>query len=197
MDARSNTQHQPHLQVSKLAAGFLIFSLLAQGCAAVEDRRLSQVATDAEIRLDINKRVLNGKNQDLFFNLKTNVYEGQVMLTGVVKSAANRTRMENLAKGIPGVRSIYNNVQVTNAGGLKKTADDTWIKTKINSQLLAENGVNSANYQTRVVNSVVYIIGRALSQHEFGKVLAIAKRTDHVTKVVHHIMVRPLTKDSN
>ena len=112
------------------------------------------------------------------------------MLTGAVKSAANRTRIENLAKGIPGVRTIYNNVQVTDAGGFKNTANDVWIKTKINSQLLAENGVNSANYQTRVVNSVVYIIGRALSQHELGKVLTIAKRTDHVSKVVHHIEVR-------
>lgn len=183
-------QFQPRLRATKIATAFLVLGLLAQGCAAVEDRRLGQVATDAEIRLDINKRVLNGQNQDLFFDLKTNVYEGRVMLTGAVKSAANRTRIENLAKGIPGVRTIYNNVQVTDAGGFKNTANDVWIKTKINSQLLAENGVNSANYQTRVVNSVVYIIGRALSQHELGKVLTIAKRTDHVSKVVHHIEVR-------
>ena len=184
-------QFQPRLRATKIATAFLVLGLLAQGCAAVEDRRLGQVATDAEIRLDINKRVLNGQNQDLFFDLKTNVYEGRVMLTGAVKSAANRTRIENLAKGIPGVRTIYNNVQVTDAGGFKNTANDVWIKTKINSQLLAENGVNSANYQTRVVNSVVYIIGRALSQHELGKVLTIAKRTKHVTQVVHHIEVRP------
>lgn len=183
-------QFQPRLRATKIATAFLVLGLLAQGCAAVEDRRLGQVATDAEIRLDINKRVLNGQNQDLFFDLKTNVYEGRVMLTGAVKSAANRTRIENLAKGIPGVRTIYNNVQVTDAGGFKNTANDVWIKTKINSQLLAENGVNSANYQTRVVNSVVYIIGRALSQHELGKVLTIAKRTDHVLKVVYHIEVR-------
>ena len=191
MGAKIIKQFQPRLRASKVAAAFLVLGLLAQGCAAVEDRRFGQVATDAEIRLDINKRVLNGKNQDLFFDLKTNVYEGRVMLTGAVKSATNRTRIENLAKGIPGVRAIYNNVQITDAGGFQNTAHDTWIKTKINSQLLAENGVNSANYQTRVVNSVVYIIGRALSQHEFGKVLTIAKRTDHVTKVVHHIDVRP------
>jgi len=194
MGAKIMKQFQPRLHASKVAAAFLVLGLLAQGCAAVEDRRFGQVATDAEIRLDINKRVLNGKNQDLFFDLKTNVYEGRVMLTGAVESAINRTRIENLAKGIPGVRTIYNNVQVTAAGGFKNTANDTWIKTKINSQLLAENGVNSANYQTRVVNSVVYIIGRALSQHELGKVLTIARRTAHVTKVVHHIAIRPLTQ---
>ncbi len=191
MDARSNTQLQPRLRASKIAATFLIFGLLAQGCAAVEDRRLGQVATDAEIRLDINKRVLNGQNQDLFFDLKTNVYEGRVMLTGAVKLPENRNRIAALAKGIPGVRTIYNDVQVTGAGGFKNTANDVWIKTKVTSQLLAENGVNSANYQTRVVNSVVYIIGRALSKHELGKVMTIARRVEHVTKVVNHIETRP------
>jgi osmotically-inducible protein OsmY len=184
-------QFQPRLRATKIATAFLVLGLLAQGCAAVEDRRLGQVATDAEIRLDINKRVLNGQNQDLFFDLKTNVYEGRVMLTGAVEIPENRNRIAALAKGIPGVRTIYNDVQVTGAGGFKNTANDVWIKTKINSQLLAENGVNSANYQSRVVNSVVYIIGRALSQHELGKVLTIAKRTKHVTQVVHHIEVRP------
>jgi len=184
-------QFQPRLRATKIATAFLVLGLLAQGCAAVEDRRLGQVATDAEIWLDINKRVLNGQNQDLFFDLKTNVYEGRVMLTGAVEIPENRNRIAALAKGIPGVRTIYNDVQVTGAGGFKNTANDVWIKTKINSQLLAENGVNSANYQSRVVNSVVYIIGRALSQHELGKVLTIAKRTKHVTQVVHHIKVRP------
>ncbi len=194
MDANADNNPTTRFRASKLAAACLIIGTLAQGCAVVEDRRLGQVATDAEIRLDINKRVLNGTNQDLFFDLQTNVYEGRVMLTGAVTLPENRNRIAAMAKGIPGVRTIYNDVQVTGAGGFKNTANDVWIKTKINSQLLAENGVNSANYQTRVVNSVVYIIGRALSRHEFGKVLAIAKRTKHVSKVVHHIVIRPLTQ---
>ena len=106
MGAKIMKQFQPRLAGVKGRGGVLSpRHVLAQGCAAVEDRRFGQVATDAEIRLDINKRVLNGKNQDLFFDLKTNVYEGRVMLTGAVKSAAaNRTRIAGLAKGIPGVR---------------------------------------------------------------------------------------------
>ena len=192
MGAKITKQFQPRHRAAKIATAFLVLGMLAQGCAAVEDRRFGQVATDAEIRLDINKRVLNGQNQDLFFNLQTNVYEGRVMLTGAVQSAPNRTRIANLAKGIPGVRTIYNDVQVTNAGGFKNTAKDVWIKTKINSQLLAEKGINSANYQLRVINSVVYLIGRALSDRELGKVLTIARRTKHVTKIVHHIDVRAL-----
>ena len=194
MDVNSTTRKMSPISRFVSATALLITVTAMQGCAAVEDRKLKQVATDTEIRLDINKRFFDGKNHDLFFDLRTNVYEGRVMLTGAVKSDFNRRRISTLAKGIPGVRTIYNNVQVTDAGGFKNPANDTWIKTKITSQLLTEKGINSANYQTRVVNAEVYLIGRALTHNELGKVLQIAKRTKHVTNVVHYIEVRPLAK---
>ena len=54
---------------------------LTAGCAidattsVASDRSMSQVVTDAEIVLDINKRLLASENQDLFFDVTTNVYE--------------------------------------------------------------------------------------------------------------------------
>ena len=116
------------------------------------------------------------------------------MLTGAVKSDFYRRRIETLAKGIPGIQVIYNNVQVTNSGGFKNTANDVWIRAKIRSQLLAENGIKSANYQVRVINSTVYLLGRSFSNLELNKVLTIAKRVKHVSKVIHHIVVRPLIR---
>ena len=193
MDVNSHKKDQLNWRRTKFAS-LLIILVLAQGCATVDDRKLNQVATDAEIELDINKRLFNRKNIDLFLDLQTNVYEGRVMLTGAVKSDFNRRRIETLATGIPGIQVIYNNVQVTNSGGYKNTANDIWIRTKLRSQLLAENGVKSANYQVRVTNSTVYLLGRALSNLELRKVLTIAKRVKHVSKVIHHVIVRPLVK---
>ena len=193
MDAKSLTKDHLNWRGNKVAA-LLIIGVLAQGCATVDDRKINQVGTDAEIELDINKRLFNRKNIDLFLDLQTNVYEGRVMLTGAVKSDFNRRRIETLAKGIPGIQVIYNNVQVTNSGGFKNTANDVWIKAKIRSQLLAENGIKSANYQVRVINSAVYLLGRSFSNLELNKVLTIAKRVKHVSKVIHHIVVRPLIR---
>ena len=193
MDVNFHKKDQLNWRGTKFAS-LLIILLLAQGCATVDDRKLNQVATDAEIELDINKRLFNRKNIDLFLDLQTNVYEGRVMLTGAVKSDFNRRRIETLATGIPGIQVIYNNVQVTNSGGYKNTANDIWIRTKLRSQLLAENGIKSANYQVRVINSTVYLLGRSLSNLELRKVLTIAKRVKHVSKVIHHVVVRPLVK---
>tara|TARA_B100000700_G_C14559341_1_gene630335 strand:- start:6 stop:593 length:588 start_codon:yes stop_codon:yes gene_type:complete len=192
MEVKLNKLPFPAPKFSKTLILLMMSTIFLQSCTIIEERLLKQIVTDAEIKLDINKRLFSGKNHDLFFSLHTNVYEGRVMLTGTVGSEYQRQRIIALTSGIPGIRKIYNNVQVTKSGKFKNTANDVWISTKFNSQLLAEKGVKSANYQTRVLNSTIYLIGRALSQKELNKVLTIAKRIKHVNGVVHHVLVKPV-----
>ncbi len=161
-----------------------------------EDRTLSQVATDGEIRLDLNKKLLGDKYRDLFFEVSTDVYEGRVMLTGSVKSTESKNRITALAQDITGVRTIYNNMQVTDAGGFKKAANDVWIESKIKARLVAEKGVRSINMRWRVVNGVVYIIGRARTDAELGRVMTVLRDIDHVENVVSHIVVKPAPKET-
>jgi len=156
-----------------------------------EDRSFSQVATDAEIRLDLNKKLLGSKYRDLFLEVSTDVHEGRVMLTGSVKSAANKNRITALAQDITGIRTIYNDMQVTNEGGFKNAANDVWIEGKIKARLVAEKGVRSINLRWRAVNGVVYVIGRLRTAAEISKVLTVIRDVDHVIKVINHIVIKP------
>ena len=156
-----------------------------------EDRSISQVATDAEIRLDLNKKLLGGKYRDLFFEVSTDVHEGRVMLTGSVKSTANKNRITALAQDITGIRTIYNDMQVTDAGGFQNAANDVWIESKIKARLVTEKGVGSINLRWRTVNATVYVIGRVRTAQEMAKVLTVIRDVDHVTKVVNHIVIKP------
>ena len=180
----------------------LAVSFVATGCTSpvgwidaattvAEDRSLGQVATDAEIRLDLDKKLLGDKYRDLFFEVSTDVHEGRVMLTGSVKTVANRNRITELAQNITGIRTIYNDMQVTDEGGFKNAANDVWIESKIKARLVAEKGVGSINLRWRVVNSVVYIIGRLRTPEEMSKVLTVIRDVDHVTRVVNHIVIKP------
>lgn len=189
-------RRQVSWRIANLTALLLLTGIGTPGCAidaatsVAEDRQFSQVITDTEIKTDINKRLLSEKNRDLFFDVSSDIYEGRVMLTGSVKTARDRQRAGTLANGLRGVRTVYNEIQVTNEGGFKNTANDSWVSAKINTKLLAEKGVKSINYKWNVVNSVVYMIGRARSQPEFDKVIALVKDTQHVTRIVQHIAVR-------
>lgn len=172
-----------------------VASALAGGCAIdaatapASDRSMGQVVTDAEIVLDINKRLLAGANQDLFFDVTTNVYEGRVMLTGSVKTARDRQRAGALVNGLHGVRAVYNELQVAQPGGFKNAANDVWISTKIRAKLLAAKDIKSINYRWQTVNGVVYLLGRAQDRTELNRVIALIKDTEHVTGLTEHVAV--------
>ncbi len=170
--------------------------VVTTGCAidaattVVEERKFSDVINDTEIKANINKRLLNPTNSDLFFYLNTDVYEGRVMLTGSVKSERDRQRAVALMKGLRGIRATFNEIQVTDKGGLENTANDVWINAKIKAKYFAEIDVKSINLRWRVVNGTVYLLGFARNPRERQLMIILAKDTNHVQGVVDHISMK-------
>lgn len=183
-------------RIALMFTTLLLVSAGTSGCAidaattVVEDRKFSNVATDTEIKANITKRLLSPSNNDLFFDVSTDAYEGRIMLSGSVKVASDRDRVAALVKGLRGVKTIYNEIQVTNKGGLQNTANDVWISTKIKAKYFAEVGVKSINLRWRVVNGTVYLLGFARSEKERRLMIALAKNTNDVIGVVQHIAVK-------
>jgi len=155
-----------------------------------EDRPVSEAGTDLRIKTNILTAFAE-EAKGLLVDVSTDVYEGQVLLTGSVKKAEDRTKAEGLARGVKDVREVFNEIQVTEAGGLKASAKDFGIETKLKANLLAAKGVTSINYRWRSVNGVVYFLGLARSQEELDKVIAIARQTDGVRDVVSHVVIKP------
>ncbi len=155
-----------------------------------EDRPMSQVMSDAGLKIDINTKLLSNKYRDLFLDVNTNVYENRVMLTGSVETTAEKRRATLLVLGVKGVTKVINELQVTTDGSLKDTANDLWIETKLKARLVGADGVSSINYRWRSVNGVVYFIGVAQNQDELAKVIRLARGTSHVNNVVSHVRIQ-------
>src|SRR4029077_13533845 len=106
-------------------AGWAVVGLLTlTGCItsaakgvgiAEEDRTLYNHAADIETKSTIRTAYLE---HNMLLDITTDVYEGQVMLTGAVKSAEERSRAEALARQVKGTREVYNDLQVTDEGGV-------------------------------------------------------------------------------
>ena len=182
--------------MATMATFVMLAGAVTSGCAidaattVAEDREFSKVVTDTETKANITKRLLSPNNNDLFFDISTDAYEGRVMLTGSVKKAGDRERAAALVQGLRGVRIVYNEVQVTDKGGFRNTANDAWINTKLNAKYFAEIGVKSINLRWRVVNGTVYLLGFARSEKERKLAIALAKDTKYVTRVTDHIAVK-------
>ena len=183
-------------RVATMATFLVLSGAVTSGCAIdaattiAEDRQFSQVVTDTETKANITKRLLSEKNNDLFFDVSTDAYEGRVMLTGSVKTARDRERAAALVQGLRGVRIVYNEIQVTDKGSFQSTANDVWINAKIKAKYLAEIGVKSVNLRWRVVNGTVYLLGFARSENERRLMIGLTKNTKSVIGVIDHIAVK-------
>ncbi len=163
--------------------------------AAVEDRSADDIKKDLGIKASITADVTDKMGTDVI-SLSADVYEQDVMLTGVVETPKQRKQIEKLTRAIDGVKKIYNEVLVIKAVDKKKGAvegfvDDTVIESKINALLLDGKGVNVTNFRWRSVGGRVYLFGRALSKAELKKAVGIVKAIKDVTKVTNRVKVRP------
>jgi len=156
----------------------------------MEDRPLSETKDDLGIKASILK-AFTEEAKGLLLDVNTDVYGGEVMLTGSVKKSEDRRKAAELAKRVDGVKHLYNEVQVTEEGGVGATAKDIGIELKLKAGLLGASGVGSINLRWRAVNGVVYYIGLVYSREEFDKVMKLTRATDGVKNVVSHIRIKP------
>ena len=160
------------------------------GATAVEERPVSTVASDARIYANITKFFLKSPVQDLGVNVNVRVFEGRVLLAGQSRNPKTKTEAERLAWQAKGVREVINEVHIEDPGGVYDTSKDELTETQIETRLLAERGVNSANFNAEVVNRVAYVIGIAQDETELNKVLYVVSRIQGVQKVVSYIRLK-------
>lgn len=157
-----------------------------------EDRPFGQVAEDAKIKLDFDRQLGTGSTTSrLFFDVNCDVYEGRMMLTGSVKTQADKQQAVALARNVSGVKVVYDDIQVTDAGGVGNTARDALIEAKIKAKLLGAKGIKSINFRWQSINGTVYLIGHARTQSEIDSVIAVIKDTEDVKAVVNHATAGP------
>ena len=155
---------------------------------AEEDRTMYDHADDFAIKSEIRNKYLD---ETMLMDVSTDVYEGRVLLTGAVKKAEEKRKAGEITLQVKGVREVFNDIQVTDEGGVKVFSEDMTIVTKLNYKLLAAKGVSSVNFRLRTVNGVVYLLGIAKSQGELDEILRIVRETDGVRQVISHMQIKP------
>ena len=165
--------------------------------AAVEDRASEDIAKDLAIKATFTKDVISEMGTGVI-SIKADVYEQDVMLTGVVEDAKQKIQAAKLTRKIEDVKKIYNEIRVIKPvdeekGVVENFVDDTVIESKINALLLDGRGVNVTNFRWRSIGGHVYLFGRALSRAEKVKATKIVKDIKNVQSVKYLATIRPKT----
>jgi len=161
----------------------------------VEDRSAGDIAKDTEIAAKIVANVIDKMTSDVIA-INADVYEQVVMLTGSVETLNQKSKAGHLARGVEGVKRVYNDILVQRdidkqKGAVENFVDDTVIEGKVNALLLDAKGVNVTNFRWRSVGGHLFLFGRALSAAERKKAVAVVRGIKGVTRLTDRVKVRP------
>jgi osmotically-inducible protein OsmY len=144
-------------------------------------------------------------DRKLHLDVTADVWEGDVMLTGVIVDERTRVAVVRAARADKAVKTVFDDLRVVSKVARDKRrieretgkhleADgslgaDLWIEAKIRAQLVTSFDVRSVNFRWRAVQGQVYVLGSARSQEELDKVIKTVRATENVKGVKPHIGV--------
>jgi osmotically-inducible protein OsmY len=170
-------------------AGAVIGAGATAGTAAVQERGLDGAIVDSRIQATLNNGWLE-YDKNLFPHLASSVYEGRVLLTGVVKTEDQRAEIVRQAWAIRGVREVINELLVDPGGTTGTFARDSWISTQLRTKLLFDRDVLAINYSVETVRHTVYLFGVAQDKQELDRVINYARNIEYVSRVVNHVLLK-------
>ena len=155
---------------------------------ATEERTPQQLAQDASIEAVAHK-TWSDANVELARDLTATVYDGRLLITGIVPNAAMKQQAEDLVRKIDGVKEIHNEAEIGQQTNLAQDARDNVVSNSLRTQLLTDSQVRSSNFIVHTEDGVLYIMGFARNAPERDRVLAYARDLANVKRVVYFIRV--------
>lgn len=160
------------------------------GTLSVIDRRTTGAQADdkiMEVRIhDGAISYLNSQAQESKFQPTLSVisYNRQILLLGLVASENDKNLVERVARAQPAAQKIYNYIDIaTQNRKLSHVTDDTWVTSKIRSNLLNTKGVSANHVKVVTYNGVTYVMGILTPDEQQAATTAIST-TSGVQKVI-------------
>jgi hyperosmotically inducible periplasmic protein len=128
-------------------------------------------------------------------SIKTESKDGIVTLTGTVAEASHKSLAEDTVAGLPGVKSVDNQLQVS--GEQPAEHSDAWIGWKVKSALLFHRNVSATGTSVYVKDGIVTLQGEASSMAQKELTTEYAKDIDNVKAVKNEMTIAKTSAQPN
>ncbi|BEM64848.1 osmotically-inducible protein OsmY [Serratia marcescens] len=182
----------------KLKATFAVLSsaLLLQGCiagvvvgsaavatkTATDPRSVGTQVDDGTLEARVESALSKDQQLKKDARVVATAYQGKVLLTGQSPNADLTARAKQIAMGVEGTTEVYNEIRQGKPVSLSTASSDTWITTKVRSQLLTSDTVKSSNVKVTTENGEVFLLG-LVTQQEGQSAAQIASQVSGVKHV--------------
>ncbi|MBD7960007.1 BON domain-containing protein [Comamonas avium] len=177
-----------------VAAGMLVGSLSAcvpllvgsgavTGVLVASDRRTSGMYLE-DLRIEqkaasLIRDVLNNGER-----VSVTSFNRLVLLTGEVRTAAEKAQVERIVAGVENVRTVINELEVVPfISSIAQRSKDTFITSKVKASILDAKDLQANTIKVVTEMNVVYLMG-ILTPRESKRAAEIARGVNDVRKVV-------------
>ena len=133
------------------------------------------------------KVVVNMKSQEPAFkdaSIAAVSHNGVVLLIGQVQSQELKERATQIASTVSSkIKRIHNELEVSGKTGFLSRSNDTWLSTKVRTQLAFDDAVPSDQVRVVTENGSVYLLGM-VNENQGDSAAALARNVSGVTRVV-------------
>ena len=156
----------------------------AAGAMATQDRRTTGTIVDDElIELKVQAAIYADETLKDQTHVSVTSFNGIVLLTGEAPGESLRTRVTEIARGIPKVRSVQNEIALQAPSSLLARTNDTVVTGRVKAALLATDALSGVHIKVVTERGAVYLRG-LLRQAEADRATDTARRVAGVQRVV-------------
>jgi hyperosmotically inducible protein len=124
-------------------------------------------------------------------DVNVEVYKGVVLLSGFVKTQAEKDAAGKVAKNTAGVKSVRNELAIHPATSVGTKLDDTMLVGKVKAALVDAKDVNSGQINVEARGGIVQLGGFVTSSGMRDRAIAVAKGVNGVKRVDDALFVKP------
>lgn len=161
----------------------LVGGVAATTALVVTDRRTSGMQlTDKTISVKAESE-LGSQFSDSNARINATSFNRRVLLTGEVATQADKDRATTITRGIADVNEVLNELMIAPPAPFSVRSKDTWISSKVKSELLITKNIPSGSIVVTTSQGVVYLMGQ-VTQTEGNNAAQVASTIGDVVRVV-------------
>ena len=160
------------------------------GMVATDRRTTGAVVEDEGIELRAASRIREALGERAHVSVTS--YNRQVLLTGEVPSAQDRTQIEQIVAGVDNVRHIINELAVLGNSTLNQRSSDALVSGRVKASLVDAQDLSANAFKIVTERGTVYVMGRVTAR-EAKRATEVIAGVSGVQKVVR--ILETITED--
>ena len=153
------------------------------GSLILDKRSIQTIWNDHHISSTALNRIRVDKQLKTSTSINASTFDGEVLLVGQAQTAELRKKAEKITSGIKGVRKIFNEIEIAAPDGSFQHTNDTWLTTKVKTELFSKRGFNASSIKIVTSNGTVYLQGK-VNRKTGNKIADIVRRVSGVNRVI-------------